>query len=42
MNPKRYEKVGQLFHAAMELPQQSRPAFLIKACGEDEDLRQEV
>ncbi len=42
MNPEQYERVGQLFHAALELPRESRPAFLSGACGADEDLRQEV
>ena len=42
MNPERYERVGQLFHAALELPRESRSAFLSGACGADEDLRQEV
>ena len=42
MNPERYEKVGQLFHAALELPRDERSAFLSGACGADEDLRQEV
>ncbi len=42
MNPERYEKVGQLFYAALEVPPDRREAFLIQACGADEDLRQEV
>jgi predicted ATPase/serine/threonine protein kinase len=42
MNSEQYEKIGQLFHAALELPRESRPAFLSAACGADDDLRQEV
>ena len=42
MNPERYEKVGQLFYAALEVPPDRREAFLVQACGADEDLRQEV
>ena len=42
MNAEQYEKVGQLFHAALELPRESRSAFLRGACGGDEELRQEV
>ena len=42
MNPERYQKVGQLFYAALELPPESRAAFLDVACGGDDDLRQEV
>ena len=42
MTSERYEKIGQLFHAALELPAESRVAFLSGACGVDVDLRQEV
>ena len=42
MNSEQYEKIGELFHAALELPRESRPAFLSGACGADDDLRQEV
>ncbi len=42
MNSEQYERIGQLFHAALELPRESRPAFLSGACGADDDLRQEV
>ena len=40
MNPKQYEKIGQLFHAALELPFEGRAAFLREACATDEELRQ--
>ena len=42
MNPERYERVGELFHAALEMLRENRPAFLSRACGADQDLRQEV
>ncbi len=32
MTPEQYEKVGQLFHAALELPPDRRSAFLSGAC----------
>ena len=42
MNPEQYERVGELFHAALELPRERRSAFLRGACGADESLRREV
>lgn len=42
MNPEQYERIGQLFHAALELPIEGRSAFLHTACGSDAGLRQEV
>ena len=42
MTSERYERIGQLFHAALELPAESRAAFLSGACGVDVDLRKEV
>jgi predicted ATPase/predicted Ser/Thr protein kinase len=42
MTSERYEKIGQLFHAALELPAENRAAFLSGACGADLALRQEV
>ena len=42
MNAEQYEKVGQLFHAALELPREGRSTFLNEACGADDRLRQEV
>ena len=42
MNSERYQKVGQLYHAALDLPRESRSAFLDGACSGDWDLRQEV
>jgi predicted ATPase/serine/threonine protein kinase/Tfp pilus assembly protein PilF len=42
MTPEEYEKVGHLFHAALELPRERRSAFLSGACGANGDLRREV
>ena len=42
MSADRHERIGQLYHAALDLPRESRTAFLNGACGGDEDLRQEV
>ena len=42
MNAEQYEKVGQLFHAALELPPEGRSGFLRTACASDEELRQQV
>jgi eukaryotic-like serine/threonine-protein kinase len=42
MTPERYKKVGEIFHAATELPREKRAAFLTEVCGEDEELRREV
>ena len=42
MNAEQYEKIGQLFHAALELPREGRPGFLRTACAADEELRQQV
>ncbi len=42
MTPERWQQVGQLYQAAVELQPGDRPAFLRQACGEDESLFQEV
>ncbi len=42
MTPERWEQVGQLYQAALELGPGERSAFLRQACGEDETLRREV
>ena len=41
MTPERYQKLVDLFHAALELEPEARPAFLAQTCS-DEELRQEV
>jgi len=42
LTPERWEQVGELFQAAVELRPVERLAFLRQACGEDESLRREV
>ena len=42
MNAERYERVGELFHAALELPLERRAAFLADACAGDDELRRDV
>jgi serine/threonine protein kinase len=42
MNPEKYEKVADLYHAALEWPPEQRSVFVARACGGDESLRLEV
>ena len=42
MNQEQYERVGELFHAALELPRERRSGFLRMACAADDSLRTEV
>ena len=42
MNSEKYEKVADLYHAALERPAEQRSAFVARACGSDESLRLEV
>lgn len=42
MTPELWERLKPLFHAALELPEHDRPAFIEKACGEDRELREEL
>ncbi len=42
MTPERYQEVGQLYRAALEVEADQRAAYLAAACGGDEALRQEV
>src|SRR5262245_60300999 len=42
MNPELWPRVEELFHAALDLSPDARPAFLEKACGEDAGLRRHV
>lgn len=42
MTPERYQQVGRLYHAALELDPDRRAAFLSEASGADEELRREV
>jgi Tol biopolymer transport system component len=40
--PDRWEKIEQLYHAALERDEAQRAGYLHEACGEDEALRREV
>ncbi|MGH9373189.1 MAG: protein kinase domain-containing protein, partial [Vicinamibacterales bacterium] len=42
MNSEQYQRVGRLFHAALDLPRENRTPFLDGACGDDEELRHQV
>jgi len=42
MTPEQYRRVGELYHAAMELEPEARTEFLAGACGGDDELRREV
>lgn len=42
MSSERWNKVNELFYAALEKDEEQRNAFLVEACGADESLRKEV
>lgn len=42
MNPDRWQKVKEIFHAALDRPPSDRFAFVSEACAGDEALRKEV
>ena len=42
MTPERYERIGELFDAALEIPTVDRDAYLRQACADDEPLCEEV
>jgi eukaryotic-like serine/threonine-protein kinase len=42
MTPEQWKKLDDLFHEALELDEESRAAFLLRACGGDERLREEA
>src|SRR5262249_14908273 len=42
MTSEQYRRVGELYHAAMELAPEARPDCLAGACGDDDELRREV
>ena len=42
MTPERWQKVKEIFNAAMQRAPEERSAFLSTACGSDESLRNEV
>jgi serine/threonine protein kinase/predicted ATPase len=42
MTPEKLKRVEEIYHVALELEPADRERFLIKQCGEDEELRREV
>jgi serine/threonine protein kinase len=42
MTHERYQRVGHIYHAALELSPEDRAAFLDSTCGGDRELRREV
>src|SRR5262245_50649863 len=42
MTPERWEQIGEVYHAALDMEPGERVAFLDQACGGDAVLRQEV
>jgi len=42
MQPERWREIDRLYHAALTREKSVRPAYLAKACAENEDLRREV
>ena len=36
MTPEQYQRIGQLYHAALDLPPETRASFLDGACGGDD------
>src|SRR5262245_17796423 len=42
MTPERWQQIEQVFHQALSLPPNQRPAFLDQACGGDAEMRHEV
>jgi tRNA A-37 threonylcarbamoyl transferase component Bud32/Flp pilus assembly protein TadD len=42
MQPDRWQLIERIFHAALELPEDRRSAFVAESCSHDEDLRSEV
>ena len=42
MKPERWREIEKLYHAALELDEDRRPAFLDQACAGDEALRREL
>jgi predicted ATPase/serine/threonine protein kinase len=42
MNPQRYQRVGEIYHAALDVPRDRRSGYLDEACQGDEQLRHEV
>ena len=41
-SPERWREIRRLFHAALKQPEEERAGFLLAACPDDEELREEV
>src|SRR6185295_9344891 len=42
MTPERWQRIEEVYHAALEVDPEKRSAFLDEACGEDSALRKQV
>ncbi len=42
LDSERWSRIEALFHEASELPEAERTAFLVRACGDDDELRRSV
>ncbi len=42
MDPERWKRLDELFHAALEREPEGRAGFILKVCGDDEELRREL
>lgn len=42
MNPERPQQIEELYHSAREREPDRRESFLVKACGNDEELLRDV
>src|SRR4028118_1840717 len=42
MSPERWQRVEEIFEAAIAIPQPQRESFLIESCGADDELRSQI
>ena len=42
LSPKRWARVQEMFHAALERPDGTRASYVAEACGDDAELLEEV
>src|SRR3954447_930213 len=42
MEPDRWQLIDRVFHAALEIPEERRPAFVAESCSNDDGVRREV
>jgi hypothetical protein len=42
MEPERWKRIEEIYHAASQLPQHKRSAFLVQACDGDDSLSSEI